>query len=324
MHHCGVDGLEWLIRSVCSGPVSGRYQYDDNYMSALFTNSTHALTFETEQSIKAKPTLSGVFCFPCRFAVASGVLPLEEDLGQLLVLGLLLDPDPKRRSPRAPSLDLELNLDLDVGSRAGCVLLLPQVFWTGLTRPFLLYVTSIQPSASPSASPLIGSLTSSPESLLGVSPTSASSMPISELCALKSKFLKLDFGISVYDIDADMEDKSCATVQYRGRYERLKLLKRILDFMKRYTAASVETVHVGGDHVKLAESSLEDDGVTRPATTEWHVLGRGSGQLRRSDTCSDVEVVPGAALPSTLLKWNRAQRSSQRLAAAALATDFFR
>ncbi|XP_075739443.1 uncharacterized protein LOC142784945 [Rhipicephalus microplus] len=100
--------------SVCSGPVSGRYQYDKNYMSALFTNSTHALTFETEQSIKAK------------------------------------------------------------------------------------------------------------------------------LCALKSKFLKLNFGISVYDIDADMEDKSCATVQYRGRYERLKLLKRILDFLKGYTAANMK------------------------------------------------------------------------------------
>ncbi|KAL3210405.1 hypothetical protein MRX96_037175 [Rhipicephalus microplus] len=103
-----------LFVQVCSGPVSGRYQYDKIYMSALFTNSTHALTFETEQSIKAK------------------------------------------------------------------------------------------------------------------------------LCALKSKFLKLNFGISVYDIDADMEDKSCATVQYRGRYERLKLLKRILDFLKGYTAANMK------------------------------------------------------------------------------------
>ncbi|KAH7967980.1 hypothetical protein HPB52_005048 [Rhipicephalus sanguineus] len=40
--------------SVCSEGVSGQYQYDQKYMSGVFTNSTHALTFETEQSIKAK------------------------------------------------------------------------------------------------------------------------------------------------------------------------------------------------------------------------------------------------------------------------------
>ncbi|KAL3206414.1 hypothetical protein MRX96_040065 [Rhipicephalus microplus] len=62
-----------------------------------------------------QPTLSGVFCSPCCFAVASGILPLEVDLRPLLVLGLLLDLYPKRRSPQAPSLDLYLDLDLDVG-----------------------------------------------------------------------------------------------------------------------------------------------------------------------------------------------------------------
>ncbi|KAL3185545.1 hypothetical protein MRX96_028948 [Rhipicephalus microplus] len=60
-----------------------------------------------------QPTLSGVFCSPCCFVVPSGVLPLEVDLRPLLVLGLLLDLDPKRRSPQAHSLDLDL--DLDVG-----------------------------------------------------------------------------------------------------------------------------------------------------------------------------------------------------------------
>ncbi|KAL3206415.1 hypothetical protein MRX96_040066 [Rhipicephalus microplus] len=46
-----------------------------------------------------------------------------------------------------------------------CVVSSPEI-----TRPFLLYLTSIQPSTSPSASRLVGSLSSSPESLLGVSP----------------------------------------------------------------------------------------------------------------------------------------------------------
>ncbi|KAL1438339.1 hypothetical protein MTO96_048170 [Rhipicephalus appendiculatus] len=100
--------------SVCSGRVSGKYQYDQKYMSGVFTNSTHALTLETEQSIKAK------------------------------------------------------------------------------------------------------------------------------LCAIKSKFLSQDFGISVYDIDADMEDKSCATVEYPGQYKRLKLLKRIQQFLKGYTATNMQ------------------------------------------------------------------------------------
>ncbi|KAL3242170.1 hypothetical protein MRX96_047807 [Rhipicephalus microplus] len=34
------------------------------------------------------------------------------------------------------------------------------------------------------------------------------------------------------------------------------------------TNSGAETVHVSGDHFKPAESSLEDDGVTRAATTE--------------------------------------------------------
>ncbi|KAL3205457.1 hypothetical protein MRX96_040844 [Rhipicephalus microplus] len=59
-----------------------------------------------------QPTLSASSsCSPCCFVVASGVLPLEVDLRPHL--GLLLDLDPKRRSPQAPSLDLDL--DLDVG-----------------------------------------------------------------------------------------------------------------------------------------------------------------------------------------------------------------
>ncbi|KAL1446143.1 hypothetical protein MTO96_028901 [Rhipicephalus appendiculatus] len=63
---------------------------------------------------------------------------------------------------------------------------------------------------------------------------------MSGLCAIKSKFLSQDFGISVYDIDADMEDKSCATVEYPGQYKRLKLLKRIQQFLKGYTATNMQ------------------------------------------------------------------------------------
>ncbi|KAH6935982.1 hypothetical protein HPB50_012027 [Hyalomma asiaticum] len=40
--------------SVCRSGTSGSYQYDATYMSGVFANRTHALTFETEQSIKAK------------------------------------------------------------------------------------------------------------------------------------------------------------------------------------------------------------------------------------------------------------------------------
>ncbi|XP_037505789.1 uncharacterized protein LOC119382129 [Rhipicephalus sanguineus] len=102
------------VAEVCSGRASGQYRYDQKYMSGVFTNSTHALTLETEQSIKAK------------------------------------------------------------------------------------------------------------------------------LCAIKAKYLNIAFGISVYDIDADMEDKSCAQVEYTGRYKRLKLLKRIRDFLKGYTAKNMK------------------------------------------------------------------------------------
>ncbi|XP_049268974.1 uncharacterized protein LOC125757428 [Rhipicephalus sanguineus] len=103
--------------AVCSEGVSGQYQYDQKYMSGVFTNSTHALTFETEQSIKAK--------------------------------------------------------------------------------------------------------------MCGIK-------------AEKAHYLTMDYGMFVYDIDADMEDRSCAKVEYTGRYKRLELLRRINDFMKGYTAKDMK------------------------------------------------------------------------------------
>ncbi|KAL3258008.1 hypothetical protein MRX96_016772 [Rhipicephalus microplus] len=90
--------------------------------------------------------------------------------GPLLVLGLLLDLDPKRCSAQAPSLDFDHIWTLMWVHGLVVCCCFPQVSWSGLTRPFLLCMTSIQPSASPSACCLIGSLSSSSESLLEVSP----------------------------------------------------------------------------------------------------------------------------------------------------------
>ncbi|KAL3188942.1 hypothetical protein MRX96_003091 [Rhipicephalus microplus] len=51
--------------------------------------------------------------------------------------------------------------------------------------------------------------------------------------------------------------------------------------------SSAETVHVGGDHFKPAESSLEDDGVTRALTWKWS-LGRHCHRRYLSGTVPSV------------------------------------
>ncbi|XP_070392621.1 uncharacterized protein [Dermacentor albipictus] len=61
-----------------------------------------------------------------------------------------------------------------------------------------------------------------------------------KLCAVKAEFIDLDYGIAVYDIDADMDDSACPKVEYTGRYKRLKLLRKINDFMKSYTKKSMK------------------------------------------------------------------------------------
>nr|XP_054926325.1 uncharacterized protein LOC129384745 [Dermacentor andersoni] len=101
--------------SVCSEGARGQYRYDPAYKSGIFSNSTHALTVETEQSIKAK------------------------------------------------------------------------------------------------------------------------------LCAVKAEFIDLDYGVAVYDIDADMDDSPCDKVEYTGQYKRLKLIRKINDFMKAYTSKSMKS-----------------------------------------------------------------------------------
>ncbi|XP_070392294.1 uncharacterized protein [Dermacentor albipictus] len=101
--------------SVCSSGAHGQYRYDPAYKSGIFSNSTHALTVETEQSIKAK------------------------------------------------------------------------------------------------------------------------------LCSVKAEFIDTNYGVAVYDIDADMDKSACDKVEYTGQYKRLKLIRKINDFMKAYTKKSMKS-----------------------------------------------------------------------------------
>ncbi|KAH6935983.1 hypothetical protein HPB50_012028 [Hyalomma asiaticum] len=93
----------------------------------------------------------------------------------------------------------------------------------------------IRLSSAPLPTPTSGRSPSPHAHCVGVSPDVGLKM-----CAIKAKFLDIDYGISVYDIDADMEDSSCAKVEYTGRYKRLQLLRKINDFLKTYKTKSMK------------------------------------------------------------------------------------
>ncbi|XP_049523916.1 uncharacterized protein LOC125945708 [Dermacentor silvarum] len=55
------------------------------------------------------------------------------------------------------------------------------------------------------------------------------------MCAFKERVKDLKFSFAVYDIDADESSNPCPKVQYTGQYNRLKLLRKLADFMENYT-----------------------------------------------------------------------------------------
>ncbi|XP_065279974.1 uncharacterized protein [Dermacentor albipictus] len=57
----------------------------------------------------------------------------------------------------------------------------------------------------------------------------------SKMCAFKDQVKDLKFSFAVYDIDADEPSSPCPEVQYTGQYNRLKLLRKLSDFMEKYT-----------------------------------------------------------------------------------------
>ncbi|XP_054925460.1 uncharacterized protein [Dermacentor andersoni] len=57
----------------------------------------------------------------------------------------------------------------------------------------------------------------------------------SKMCAFKDQVKDLKFSFAVYDIDADESSSPCTDVQYTGQYNRLKLLRKLSDFMENYT-----------------------------------------------------------------------------------------
>ncbi|XP_075527359.1 uncharacterized protein LOC142559680 [Dermacentor variabilis] len=63
-----------------------------------------------------------------------------------------------------------------------------------------------------------------------------------KMCALRADNLDTNYGIAVYDIDADMDDGACEKVEYTGQYKRLKLLRKINEFMKAYTKKSLRSM----------------------------------------------------------------------------------
>ncbi|KAL3189771.1 hypothetical protein MRX96_020800 [Rhipicephalus microplus] len=107
----GDDGYpleSWLVVLVNGRPYtdSAEVQLCTTSLRSIVEHSLLSLPDFAESRLATtsdQPTLSGVFCSSCCFVVASGVLPLEVDLHPLLVLGLLLYLDPKRRSPQAVS-----------------------------------------------------------------------------------------------------------------------------------------------------------------------------------------------------------------------------
>lgn len=58
---------------------------------------------------------------------------------------------------------------------------------------------------------------------------------LTQMCAFKDQVKDLKFSFAVYDIDADESSSPCTEVQYTGQYNRLKLLRKLSDFMQNYT-----------------------------------------------------------------------------------------
>ncbi|KAL1485972.1 hypothetical protein MTO96_047153 [Rhipicephalus appendiculatus] len=57
-----------------------------------------------------------------------------------------------------------------------------------------------------------------------------------KLCDLKAGLTNIQFGLGVYDIDADADMTPCSDGNYTGRYNRLMLLRKLNDFMKSFTS----------------------------------------------------------------------------------------
>ncbi|KAL1485971.1 hypothetical protein MTO96_047153 [Rhipicephalus appendiculatus] len=60
--------------------------------------------------------------------------------------------------------------------------------------------------------------------------------PTYSLCDLKAGLTNIQFGLGVYDIDADADMTPCSDGNYTGRYNRLMLLRKLNDFMKSFTS----------------------------------------------------------------------------------------
>ncbi|KAL1472593.1 hypothetical protein MTO96_039228 [Rhipicephalus appendiculatus] len=58
------------------------------------------------------------------------------------------------------------------------------------------------------------------------------------LCDLKAGLTNIQFGLGVYDIDADADMTPCSDGNYTGRYNRLMLLRKLNDFMKSFTSVA--------------------------------------------------------------------------------------
>ncbi|XP_065280168.1 uncharacterized protein [Dermacentor albipictus] len=56
-----------------------------------------------------------------------------------------------------------------------------------------------------------------------------------KMCAYKERVKNLKFSFAVYDIDADQKDTACDKVKYTGQYKRLNLLRKLINFMEKYT-----------------------------------------------------------------------------------------
>ncbi|XP_065280161.1 uncharacterized protein [Dermacentor albipictus] len=59
--------------------------------------------------------------------------------------------------------------------------------------------------------------------------------PPDSMCAYKERVKNLKFSFAVYDIDADQKDTACDKVKYTGQYKRLNLLRKLINFMEKYT-----------------------------------------------------------------------------------------
>ncbi|XP_065311352.1 uncharacterized protein [Dermacentor albipictus] len=56
-----------------------------------------------------------------------------------------------------------------------------------------------------------------------------------KMCAYKERVKNLNFTFAVYDIDADKPLAACNETKYTGQYKRLRLLRKLMDFMQKYT-----------------------------------------------------------------------------------------